>query len=215
MLAAGNSRVYGQGILTEPISRKISRLIRLATAVIVLPKHRSSSACTPSWCDLKAQDDATRYRQAADQGDRRCPVTTSGSCTPMARVSSKDDAEAVTLVQNGAEQGHANAQFNLGFMYADGRRAVLKDEAEVMRWYPPGRRTGSRHGAVQPRDHVRQRVRASSRTMPKPCAGIASPLNRVHANAQYSLGSMYASGRGVLKDDAEAVKWYPAGRRPG
>jgi uncharacterized protein len=29
-----------------------------------------------------------------------------------------------------------------------------------------------------------------------------------HANAQYSLGAMYVGGRGVPKDDVEAIKWY-------
>ena len=29
-----------------------------------------------------------------------------------------------------------------------------------------------------------------------------------HADAQYNLGWMYASGRGVPEDDAEAVRWY-------
>ena len=28
------------------------------------------------------------------------------------------------------------------------------------------------------------------------------------ATAQFNLGNMYASGRGVLEDDAEAVRWY-------
>jgi TPR repeat protein len=29
-----------------------------------------------------------------------------------------------------------------------------------------------------------------------------------HANAQYGLGAMYTSGRGVARDDAEAAKWF-------
>jgi TPR repeat protein len=29
-----------------------------------------------------------------------------------------------------------------------------------------------------------------------------------HAAAQYNLGLMYSSGRGVAKDEAEAVRWY-------
>lgn len=28
------------------------------------------------------------------------------------------------------------------------------------------------------------------------------------ANAQYALGSMYANGKGVPQDDAEAMKWW-------
>lgn len=29
-----------------------------------------------------------------------------------------------------------------------------------------------------------------------------------YADAQFRLGLMYAEGRGVAKDDAEAVRWY-------
>ena len=38
------------------------------------------------------------------------------------------------LFRQAAEQGNADAQFNLGVMYANGR-GVLKDDAEAARWY--------------------------------------------------------------------------------
>ena len=52
---------------------------------------------------------------------------------------------------------------------------------------------------------------------PASCAGlsISSPLEDLtrcaelgDAGAQGSLGWMYATGEGVLQDDAEAVRWY-------
>ena len=49
---------------------------------------------------------------------------------------------------------------------------------------------------------------AFSRTRPKLCAGTGWPPSRVIAGAQFNLGVMYANGRGVLKDEAEAVRWY-------
>ena len=45
-----------------------------------------------------------------------------------------DYATAVRGFLVHAEQGDADAQFNLGVMYANGR-GVLKDEAEAVRWY--------------------------------------------------------------------------------
>ena len=45
--------------------------------------------------------------------------------------------------------------------------------------------------------------------MPKRCAeGFQLSADQGHANAQHNLGRSYAVGEGVLKDDAEAVKWY-------
>ena len=46
-------------------------------------------------------------------------------------LSAQDDLDTL---RQAADQGDASAQFNLGFMYADGR-GVLKDEAEAVRWY--------------------------------------------------------------------------------
>ena len=43
---------------------------------------------------------------------------------------------------------------------------------------------------------------------PRRCAGTAwPPINR-DAGGQNNLGVMYADGRGVPEDDAEAVRWY-------
>ena len=48
---------------------------------------------------------------------------------------------------------------------------------------------------------------ASSRTMPKPCAGTGWPPNRAMPTAQFYLGVMYANGKGVLKDAAKPC-WF-------
>jgi hypothetical protein len=46
----------------------------------------------------------------------------------------KDDAEAVKWYRKAAEQGHAEAQANLGIMYQHGR-GIPKDDAEAVKWY--------------------------------------------------------------------------------
>ena len=48
--------------------------------------------------------------------------------------SPEDDAEAVRWFRMAAEQGHAEAQFNLGLMYAEGR-GVPEDHAAAVDWY--------------------------------------------------------------------------------
>ena len=84
-----------------------------------------------------------------------------------------------------ATQGEAWAQFNLGIMYANGR-GVPENDAEAVKWY--------RKAA----DGVSYR-RLSSRI---------SRSSQGYVKAQYNLGFMYANGRGVPENDAEAVKWY-------
>ena len=43
---------------------------------------------------------------------------------------------------------------------------------------------------------------------PKLWRGIAKPLNKEYADAQYNLGIMYAEGKGIAKDEAQAVAWF-------
>ena len=119
----------------------------------------------------------------------------------------KDDAEAVRWYRLAADQGLAVAQNSLGFMYANGE-GVLKDDAEAVRWFRLAADQGDGRCAVHPRCQLRPTARAFSRTRPKPCAGTGSLRIRVDAGAQFNLGVMYANGEGVLKDEAEAVRWY-------
>ena len=46
----------------------------------------------------------------------------------------EDDAEAVRWYRLAADQGDANAQYNLGLKYASGE-GVPEDDAEAVRWY--------------------------------------------------------------------------------
>jgi TPR repeat protein len=46
----------------------------------------------------------------------------------------QDYAEAVRLYRLAAEQGHAAAQNNLGYMFEHGK-GVRKNRAEAIRWY--------------------------------------------------------------------------------
>ena len=48
--------------------------------------------------------------------------------------SPEDDSEAVKWLRKAAEQGFADAQSNLGFMYANGR-GVLEDYVQAYAWY--------------------------------------------------------------------------------
>ena len=45
-----------------------------------------------------------------------------------------DHAEAVRWIRKAAKQGPADAQYNLGGMYANGQGVNL-DHAEAVRWY--------------------------------------------------------------------------------
>ncbi|WP_052046260.1 tetratricopeptide repeat protein [Candidatus Paracaedibacter symbiosus] len=46
----------------------------------------------------------------------------------------KDDTEAVKWYRKAADQGHAEAQFSLGYCYNNGE-GVTKDYTEAVKWY--------------------------------------------------------------------------------
>ena len=62
------------------------------------------------------EDQETYYRKAKALGDE------------------KKDAEAFVWYRKAAEQGHMDAQCDLGYCYINGK-GVSKDEVEAMKWY--------------------------------------------------------------------------------
>ena len=102
-----------------------------------------------------------------------------------------------------AEQGVAEAQFNLGLMYYNGQ-GVRQDYAEAVRWY----RQAAEQGNAEAQNNlgtmyaigqgVRQDYAEAVRWYRKAAEqGVAETQN--------NLGAMYAIGQGVRQDYAEAL----------
>ena len=108
-------------------------------------------------------------------------------------------------IKKEAEAGNANAQYNLGVMYARGDD-VQNDFGEAAKWFLMA---------------AEQEYRPAQYTlglMYKRGEGVPQDLNKAvgfitmaalhgDADAQYSLGGMYALGEGVSKDLVEAHFW--------
>ena len=104
-----------------------------------------------------------------------------------------------------ADQGNADAQVNLGVLYANGE-GVPQSYDEALKWY---------HKAAEQSDvyalnnlglmYMRgQGVAASDRTA---VTFYRQAAERNFAPAQFNLATMYAQGRGTDLDKAEAYKW--------
>ena len=61
----------------------------------------------------------------------------------------KDEAEAVEWYRLAAEQGHAQAQLNLGILYDNGL-GVKQDYAEAIRWYRQAAAQGNAQAQFKP-----------------------------------------------------------------
>jgi uncharacterized protein len=133
-----------------------------------------------------------RYRKAAKQlnadGERHL-----GIMYAEGRGVEQDDALAVQWFRKAAEQGNADGQLRLGIMYAEGR-GVKRDDATGVQWF--------RKAAEQPT--VVPLVPAQVASGVQWLVGVTPGI----ADAQCSLGIMYAEGRGVKRDDAIAVQWF-------
>jgi len=105
-----------------------------------------------------------------------------------------------------AEDGVADAQFNLGLMYYNGY-GVLKDSPKAAHWYRLASEQGN--GGAQLKLGLMYR---SGNGVPKDAAEAVSWLRLAAeqglSSAQFILGFMYHDGDGVLKDATETAHWY-------
>src|ERR1039458_8593653 len=104
-----------------------------------------------------------------------------------------------------AEQGNAEAQFNLGFCYDDGR-GVAKNYAKAAKWY---RKAAEQNFAPAQFNlgccyDKGQGVRKNKVEAVK---WYRKAAEQNYAPAQSNLGYCYDNGRGVASDYVEAVKW--------
>ena len=105
-----------------------------------------------------------------------------------------------------AEHGDAEAQFNLGYCFDDGR-GVEKDYSQAAKWYrkaaeqnytPAQSNLGwcYDNGCGVPKDYV------------EAVKWYRQAAEQGHAEAQLNLGCCYANGQGVARDKVEAYVWF-------
>ena len=136
-------------------------------------------------CSGRTPDTITEIRRQAEQGDADAQVDLGnmyhdGDGVPY------DSGEAVRWYRLAAEQGHVDAQWGLGFMYDTGD-GVTENDAEAVLWYRMAAEQGD--AAVQL------------------ILGFMYDTGGVSYDVVEEM-RMYADGRGIFKDDAEAVLWY-------
>ena len=117
-----------------------------------------------------------------------------------------DYATAFREMKPSAEDGNANAQHNLGFMYKKGL-GVPQDYDKALKWY--------RSAAEQDHTGAQNNIGfmyANGQGVPQNYAEALKwyrkAASQSNADAQNNLGFMYLKGRGVPQDDTEAARWY-------
>jgi TPR repeat protein len=124
----------------------------------------------------------------------------------FAAYSRADYVTALRLWRPLAEQGNADAQYNLGLMYARGQ-GVPQDLAEAHKWYLLAAAQGD--GSAQ--DHLGL-MYAQGKGVPEDHAAALGWFRQAaaqgHGSAQSNLGVMYSKGLGLSHDPVLALMWW-------
>ena len=119
---------------------------------------------------------------------------------------SKNYKEAVKWYRKSADQGYANAQCNLGYMYEVGR-GVSQSYSEAVKWY----RSAAEQGAAQAQcnlGYMYEFGRGVTQSYSEAEKWYRKAADQGHSKAQFNLAVLYWGGLGVSQNDSEAVKWY-------
>ncbi|MEZ0224001.1 MAG: AAA family ATPase [Alphaproteobacteria bacterium] len=118
----------------------------------------------------------------------------------------KDPVKAGEWYRRAADQGHADAQFNLGRCYETGT-GVKKSPSDAIMWYRMA--AGKGNAAAQNNLGLCYRygngvVKSSSEAL----YWFRKSADKGDASGQHNLADMYLRGEGVEQNFAEAVGWF-------
>jgi uncharacterized protein len=124
-----------------------------------------------------------------------------------------DYATALKLLRPLAEQGNANAQSNLAWMYDQGQ-GVPQDFKEAMEWYRSAAEQGF-HEAQYNLGVMYSEGRGTPPDFKEALKWYRRAAMQGDAKAQYNLGFIYANGVGVPKDLSRGHMWWDLASKNG
>ncbi len=118
----------------------------------------------------------------------------------------KNFKASFTLFKKLAEQGHADAQFNLGVMYDNGEGMTRAPKQAVV-WYTKAAEQGVATAQFN-LGWMYDKGEGVTRNPKQAVVWYTKAAEQSHADAQYNLGGIYKTGEGVTRDPKQAVYWY-------
>jgi uncharacterized protein len=176
----------------------------------VLAAHADTAAGMEAF---RNKDYATAFREwkaAADAGQAAAQFDL-GLLYAQGLGVRRDLTEAERWYRSAAEQGNTEAEFALGQMYSRGW-GVPRDAADAMRWLQmandPDTNGPPTDWAVLDGYGVQQDQKQAA-------YWYELAAKKGHAEAQFNLGRLYATGNGVPKDEEQAARWVRAAASQG
>lgn len=118
----------------------------------------------------------------------------------------RNDEEMAQWYMQSAKSGNADSQLSLGILYIQGR-GVRENQQEGLRWIRGA--AGQGHELAQ--YYLELWNGQLEKYAGRGTVGISWLMEQARhwdANALFQLGFLFESGRGVVKNNAEALKWY-------
>jgi len=123
----------------------------------------------------------------------------------------RDMEEAGRWYRKAAEQGNAEAEFALGQMYSRGW-GVPRDQADALRWL---QMANSPDTEGPPTEWAVVEGYGVPQDQKQAAYWYQLAAEKGHAEAQYNLGRLYATGKGVAHDEEQAARWVRAAASQG
>ena len=114
-------------------------------------------------------------------------------------------ADDIAALRARADQGDAEAQVSLGFMYGNGR-GVVQDYKQAVVWYRKAADQGETWSQFN-LGVMYHKGRGVVQDYKQAVVWYRKAADQGDANAQYSLGVMYFTGQGVAQNYVQAHKW--------
>tara|TARA_R110002124_G_scaffold51118_1_gene147934 strand:- start:18 stop:602 length:585 start_codon:yes stop_codon:yes gene_type:complete len=105
-----------------------------------------------------------------------------------------------------AEQGDANSQFNLGYMYRKGE-GVIQSNKQAIEWYTKSAVQGYAVAQLM-LGLLYDEGKGVTKDYKRAVKWYTKAAMNGEANAQYSLAVMHDNGRGVIQSDKKAYIWW-------
>jgi TPR repeat protein len=173
-----------------------------------------------AWCDVAAGMQAFRnkdyqkafheWKVSADAGQAEAQFDL-GLLYAQGLGVQRDLTVAASWYRKSAEQGNAEAEFALGQMYSRGW-GVPRDQSDALRWLQMASDPDSEG---PPSDWTVIEGYGMPQDDKQAAYWYQLAAEKGHAEAQYNLGRLYATGKGVAHDEEQALRWVRAAASQG
>jgi uncharacterized protein len=184
-----------------------------AAAMILLAAGVALADTAAGMLAFRNKDYQTAYREwktAAEAGEAEAEFDL-GLLYAQGLGVRRDLSEAANWYHKAAQKGNAEAQFALGQMHSRGW-GVPRDLADSMRWMQMANDPAS---DGPPTDWARVEGYGIQQDQEQAAYWYELAAQQGHAEAQYNLARLYATGQGVPRDQEQALRWVRAAASQG